>query len=250
MQNKFIWPISIIYLKKTKSTNKFAKKYLNKILLKFKNWIIIQSKHQTDGKGYSGSWCTENGKNLTFSLIFKPKKINIYNLYIINIIISNAIHKSLSKILNYPIWIKWPNDIIIDNKKIGGILIENNFIFDEIYISIIGIGINIKQKKFNIYWNASSLSNIFNIEFDLDYIINNIIFHIQNEYLLFINNVINIKRYYIKHLYLKNKISNFFFLKKKIFFYGIIKSINNKGHVLIEVNGKLKYFYQKEIKLL
>ncbi|WP_185877744.1 biotin--[acetyl-CoA-carboxylase] ligase [Blattabacterium cuenoti] len=248
MQIKFIWPINVFFLKETKSTNKFSKKYLDQILFYFKNWIIIKSEYQTNGKGQSGNWFSEYGKNLTFSLIFKPKKI--YDSYIINIIISNAIHKFLSKKLNYPVWIKWPNDIIINNKKIGGILIENNFISKKIYISIVGIGINIKQKKFNKNWNSTSLKNIFNnINFDINHILYNITFFIQKEYLLFITNGKNIiKQYYIHYLYLKDKMSNFFSFKEKISFCGVIKSIDKKGFLLIEVNGKLKSFYQKEIK--
>ncbi|WP_238784120.1 biotin--[acetyl-CoA-carboxylase] ligase [Blattabacterium cuenoti] len=193
-------------------------------------------------------------KNLTFSIVFKPiKTLHTKKIYIINVIVSNAIHKILSEYYNKKnkekIWIKWPNDIIVDDKKIGGILIENSLFSGKIYNIIIGIGLNIYQKKFQKKWNASSLKEIFNLNFDLDYLFYNIIYFIQKEYLLFIiYGEKFIREYYINHLYLKDKISIFYIYKTNNYILGIIRSITDKGFLVIESNKKFYFFFHKEIE--
>ncbi|WP_185872053.1 biotin--[acetyl-CoA-carboxylase] ligase [Blattabacterium cuenoti] len=244
---KFIWPIYLILLQKVNSTNQYARKYI----LKNINWLIIWSLNQNKGIGIGNNlWYTEKEKNLTFSIIFKP--INpFYNKYIINIITSNAIHKVLSKKNKKIFWIKWPNDIILFGKKIGGILIENSLFLKKIHTSIIGIGLNVYQTKFDKKWNASSLKEILNINIELDDLFYKIIFFIQKEYLLFIKYGENfIKKYYINHLYLKDKISIFYIYKTKNFIKGIIRSITNQGFLIIEFNNKFYFFSQKEIKFI
>ncbi|WP_185877218.1 biotin--[acetyl-CoA-carboxylase] ligase [Blattabacterium cuenoti] len=246
---KFIWPIDIIYLNKIDSTNKFARRYFNNFFYKNEKWIIIRSDNQTDGIGISGTWVSEYKKNLTFSIFFNPKNIYVYDGFILNIITSNAIHKVLSKKINNIVYIKWPNDIIINNKKVGGILIENRISFKKINSTIIGIGINIKQNKFNPNWNASSLNMILNINFELDLIFFEIIFFIQKEYFNYLNNK-HIQKYFIENLYLKNKIFKFFSYKHNYILSGVIKSVTNKGFLLVESNSKKYLFWQKDIKFL
>ncbi|WP_185864876.1 biotin--[acetyl-CoA-carboxylase] ligase [Blattabacterium cuenoti] len=248
----FIWPIKIIYLKEVDSTNKFAKLYIKQKLYStiLNEWIVIFSRKQFKGLGKKGFWLSECNKNITFSIIFNPKNILIKNIFLINIIISNAIHKILYAEINYPIWIKWPNDIIIKNKKIGGILIENYIRSNTIKFSIIGIGINVKQKIFNEKWNATSLEKIFNVKFDIDYLIFKLVFFIQKEYLIFLKfGTKIIKKYYIDNLYMKNITNNFFYPKKKLFVFGTIQSITDKGFLLIEINNKLHSFWQEDIIL-
>ncbi|BBA17335.1 biotin--[acetyl-CoA-carboxylase] ligase [Blattabacterium cuenoti] len=250
---KLIWPINVIILKEVNSTNQYAKKYIHNRY----NWIIILTMNQTKGIGMNKNlWYAEKGKNLTFSIVFKPIKIlYIKKIYIMNLIVSNAIHKTLSECYNRnnkeKIWIKWPNDIIINNKKIGGILIENSIFSKKIHTIVIGIGLNVFQKEFQKEWNASSLKEIFNPNFDLDYLFYKIIYYFQKEYLFFIiHGEKNIRDYYLNYLYLKDKTSIFYIYKTNSYISGIIRSITDQGFLVIESNKKLYFFYQKEIKYL
>ncbi|WP_185873688.1 biotin--[acetyl-CoA-carboxylase] ligase [Blattabacterium cuenoti] len=250
---KFIWPIYLILLKKVDSTNQYAKKNIIKYK---KNWTIILSFNQKNGKGFRNNyWITEKGKNLTFSIILQSLILPIHKGYIINVIISNAIHKIL---LNYNknFWIKWPNDIFFKKKKIGGILIENNIFYKKIHTFIIGIGLNVNQTDFDNKINASSLKKILKKQFNLKKLLNKIIFSIQKEYIFFKNyGEIFIRNYYINNLYLKDKISFFYIYssnyKKKII-SGIIRNITKTGNIVIELynNKKISFFSQKEIKLI
>ncbi len=253
----FIYPTKLIFLNSVKSTNTYAKKYYKKFSIQKKFWIIISSKKQINGYGRSGSWISDNNKNLTFSIIINIKNIYINDIYFINIIVCNSIHKIISKIIkstkNKKIncYIKWPNDIILNNKKISGILTESISSYNKIHAVIVGIGINILQKNFYFKLNATSLINIFNKKFNLRLLLYRIIFFIQSEYYLFENyNNKLIKKYYIKNLFLSEKKSVFFLIKKNIYIYGTIKNVTDSGYIIIEFNKKLFSFYQKEIKFI
>ncbi|WP_185851417.1 biotin--[acetyl-CoA-carboxylase] ligase [Blattabacterium cuenoti] len=265
---KFIWNIYLIFLKEIDSTNQYAKKNISM----FPNWTIVYAINQTHGKGVGNTyWYVEKGKNLTFSIILKSINLSIEKGYLINLLVSNAIHKTLinntlykiknpknyspSIIPSSYIWIKWPNDIILINEKIGGILIENTIFYKKIHTSIIGIGLNVNQIQFDKKLKASSLKKIFHRDFNLKKLFYDIIYSIQKEYSLLTNSPYGekiIRNYYINHLYRKNKIS-FFYVKKTII-HGIIQNITKQGHliiVIIENNKckKLSFFSQKEIQL-
>lgn len=214
--------------------------------------------HQTNGKGVGENfWETEKGKNLTFSIFLKSITLSIDKGYIMNMIISNAIHKSLFSYSKF-IWIKWPNDIILMNKKIGGILIENKVLYKKIHTTVVGIGLNVNQLEFYSKFQASSLKKILNKDFELEKLFYNIIYSIQKEYFLFtIHGESYIRNYYVSHLYMKDEIS-FFYIRKNIhceingYAKGIIRNITRKGNLVIEFNKNKKFFFfsQKEVQLI
>ncbi|AWU43660.1 biotin--[acetyl-CoA-carboxylase] ligase [Blattabacterium sp. (Cryptocercus kyebangensis)] len=249
---KFIWPIYLIFLQKVDSTNQYAKRNKSKYM---KNWTIIWSINQTNGKGVGKNhWDTEKGKNLTFSIFLNSIIFPIDKGYIINFIISNAIHKTLF-FYNKKIWIKWPNDIILMNKKIGGILIENNVFYKKIHTIIIGVGINVNQIKFDEKLQATSLKKILKKNFKLEKLFYKLIYSIQKEYFLFMTYGEKfIRNYYIDHLYMKDKISFFEIINNdhKKFTKGVIRNITKKGNLIIEFkkDRKLYSFSKKKIKLI
>ena len=121
---------------KVSSTNDIA---ITKIKQGFKAGIII-SETQTSGRGqYGKKWISSKG-NLFFSIFFKiNKKIKISRLVVSNL---RIIKKILSTYIKSKILIKKPNDIIVNRKKICGILNETLF-YNNLKFLIVGIGINI-----------------------------------------------------------------------------------------------------------
>ncbi len=128
------------------------------LVTKQKNGTIISAKNQTLGKGQKGNiWLTKKGKNLTFSILTYPR-LKPKHAFYLNIIAALAVQKALSD-LSISAKIKWPNDILVNKKKIGGILIENQINSEIITQSIIGIGLNVNQSKFASELNATSILN-------------------------------------------------------------------------------------------
>jgi len=151
MINKF----HIIELDSIDSTNNYLSKLNN--TTKLSNGTVILAYNQTNGRGQRGNtWSTIPHQNLTFSLFYTPDDLKIDHVFLISMATANAIHQYLaSKQLQSTI--KWPNDILVDKKKIAGILIENTIQQTNIHSSIIGIGLNINQTEFEEGIKATSL---------------------------------------------------------------------------------------------
>ncbi|MFH1479593.1 MAG: biotin--[acetyl-CoA-carboxylase] ligase [Candidatus Omnitrophota bacterium] len=122
-----------------------------------KNGSIVIAEYQSKGRGRLGrKWISPRGKGAYFSVILRPD-ILPREISLITLISSLAIAKSIREYVNLPALIKWPNDILINNSKICGILTEMNGETDKINFVIIGIGININTKKDLLPEGASSI---------------------------------------------------------------------------------------------
>lgn len=139
---------NIIRLKTVDSTNTYAASLLASA--KVEEGTIVWSKEQTSGKGQGENrWLSEPGKNLTFSWILFPRFLPPEHQFLLNKTISLGVCDYI-KTLNLQIFplIKWPNDIYLEHKKVGGILINNTISGDRFEWSIVGIGLNINQMYF------------------------------------------------------------------------------------------------------
>ena len=115
---------NIIKLDAISSTNEFLKKKCKSS--KCKDGEIIWAKDQTNGKGQSlNKWLSQRGKSLTVSVYKEFDQLRTSNAFVLNACITLSIVNVLKKIGLNEVSIKWPNDIMAGNKKIGGILIEN-----------------------------------------------------------------------------------------------------------------------------
>ena len=115
---------NIIKLDAISSTNDYLKKKYKSN--NCKDGDIIWTKEQTHGKGQrENKWISQKGKSLTISVYKEFDKFKVSNSFVLNALISTSIVKTLDKIGLKKIRIKWPNDIMSGNKKLGGILIEN-----------------------------------------------------------------------------------------------------------------------------
>ena len=153
--------MKLIKLNAIDSTNEYIKK--NRDFLSEKELCVITF-NQTEGKGQRGNtWVSEPGSNLCISLYFSDLNISFNDQFNLNMLVSLKIIDILNSLFLKNLKIKWPNDILAENKKISGILIEtfskNNIIKD----LIIGIGINVNQGDFNDLINATSMSLIMKI---------------------------------------------------------------------------------------
>ncbi len=109
---------------------------------------IILTQWQSQGRGQRGnSWNSNAGENLMFSLVIEPTHIKVYEQFMVSIIGALASSDALRE-LGLDCKLKWPNDLYVGDKKIGGILIEHCSMGENLSRSIIGIGINVLQQTF------------------------------------------------------------------------------------------------------
>ena len=156
------------------STNNYAAKLLDKT--KNVDGTVIMAYFQSEGKGQrDASWQSEPGANLLFSAIVDVSFLTNKTYFLLSKIVAIAINETIEEITNNNSFIKWPNDIIIDNKKIAGILIENIWKGSKLDTAIIGVGLNVNQINFNDNKNITSLSLLTSKTYILKDLLNNIL---------------------------------------------------------------------------
>lgn len=242
--------MQIIKLDAIDSTNDFLKGLSNDISIK--NYTIVTAETQTNGRGQMGAkWYSESGKNLICSVLVKNILNNINEIFNLNVAISIALCNAL-KDFNIPdVSIKWPNDIMSDNKKVAGILIENLIKSDNSIFSIIGFGLNVNQTNFENLPNASSLKNILQQDFDRNEILVKIIESIKaNIEILQNNNAEQLWQTYNDNIFKKSKLMPFE-NKTQQKFMGIIQNVAHSGKlVLLLEDDIIQEFDIKEITMI
>lgn len=231
------------------STNDYLKQLSKKN--KLENFTTVIANEQTNGRGQMGSsWVSDAGKNITMSILVSDLKYSSSTIFDWNVIVSLAVAKALEE-ANVPnISIKWPNDIMADSKKVGGILIENSLKQDESFDSIIGIGINVNQENFNDLPKATSLKNKTNKTYNVTEISEKIALNIQAYYLLKDDMLPIFWQNYHQRLFRKG-IPTTFEDQKGNRFMGIIQSITRDGKLqLILENDTVAKYSLKEIQML
>jgi len=216
------------------------------------NWTIVSAEYQTTGRGQLDTkWVSEKGKNLIFSVLIKYNSLKIQDQFFLNCAVSLGIYNALLPYDLPKLKIKWPNDIMADNKKIGGILIENSLKSDLIYQSIIGIGLNVNQDDFLAYpFKAISIKNLTGTLLDRSILLDKIIKSIK-KYIAYLNDkeFAFLHKEYEKALFRINKTHRF--QSKDKIFSGKIIGVAKDGKIQIEDENKLiKKFYFKEVEFL
>ncbi|MCU7939940.1 MAG: biotin--[acetyl-CoA-carboxylase] ligase [gamma proteobacterium symbiont of Bathyaustriella thionipta] len=139
------------------------------------NYTVLLAESQTDGRGRrEKKWVSPIGENIYLSIKFKL--INPANIHFLPLIAAVSICKSLIKLGINNCQIKWPNDLYIDNKKLGGILVESRYNVDSGHIIIVGIGLNINMNSNQeIDQSWTSLFNITRVLFDRNIIVSTLL---------------------------------------------------------------------------
>lgn len=140
---------NLIVLEEVTSTNDYLKELLSNIK-PLPEATAIMATHQVKGKGQRGNvWLSKPAETLAISFALYPKDFSIEQSFNLNMLVCLGIQQWASTLLP-DVQIKWPNDIYVGGKKLGGVLIENQLSGSHIRSSVIGIGLNIKQQAFPI----------------------------------------------------------------------------------------------------
>jgi len=241
--------MKLIKLDAIDSTNEFLKGLSNKENLE--NFTVVTAENQTKGKGQMGAvWVSEKAKNLIMSIFIKNQSLEINSIFNLNVAVTTGVIEAL-KFYNIPsLSLKWPNDIMSYNFKIGGILIENSIKSDGSISSIIGLGLNVNQTNFENLPKASSLALVSNSTFDKEELLLKIVQEIKQNLIVLKSDPDSLWKNYTENLFKKGKPMAF---KDNMGnkFMGIIQgvSINGKLQVLLEDDSIVEYDI-KEIEML
>lgn len=237
----------VIRLKELDSTNNYMKSLVRE--KQPEEGSVVITDFQTGGRGQMGNgWNSERGRNLLFSLLIYPEDVPANEQFIISRIASLAVKNTLDQFTD-DIRIKWPNDIYWKDKKIAGMLIENDVQGRNITNSVIGIGININQELFpEELPNPVSLKQIVGSEQDRDYILDTFI----REFFLLYRELQKgdtraIEDEYMLDLYRIN--DYYWFNDKNGRFKAMIKEVLPSGHLVLKTleNGEERIYAFKEV---
>lgn len=253
METLFIGKNSL-FLHEVQSTNTYAMNLLRNV-----NPIegtVVFTDHQTQGKGQRGAvWTSKIGQNITTSIILKPHFLALNNTFYLSKISALAVYDVLTDILpnsQYDIKIKWPNDILVNKKKIAGVLIENNFTNNIIQYSVIGIGLNVNQEEFGDFERlATSLKMLLNKDFDRNEVMKLIFWKLEKWYLKLKEQKYDfIDEHYLKYLFGLNE-SLLFEDTTKNTFNAKLTGVSTSGKLRLELSDlEIKEFDIKEVKFL
>ncbi|MEN9980589.1 MAG: hypothetical protein RL542_376 [Bacteroidota bacterium] len=241
--------MKLIKLNAIDSTNEFLKGLSNKEDLE--NFTVVTAENQTKGKGQMGAvWNSEVGKNLIMSVLVKDFLSEINEIFNLNIAVATAVITALKK-QNIPsLSIKWPNDILSANKKIGGILIENSIKSDGTILSIVGLGLNVNQTNFEGLPKASSLAVVVGHELNKEELLSAIVSQLEANVEESKQNPTSLRQQFVDLLFKKGEPMPFTNQKEEKFM-GIIQGISPVGRlqVLLE-DDSVAEFDIKEIQML
>ena len=226
------------------STNNYTAR--PEIQPKLQHKTVIMAEHQTGGKGQFGNdWESEKGKNLLISIFLKPN-LMVKDQFLLNCAATLAVKDTVSYFLPVSASIKWPNDIFVDHVKIAGILIENSVFGSSINRSIVGIGLNINQTKFDT-GSYSSFKLINDKENDINRVLEYLLFCFNTYYEQIADPDFSLQEEFDRHLYQKNELRNFKTNDAKKF-KAKITGTNSEGKlILVLENGDERFFNHKEV---
>ena len=212
---------------------------------------IVWAQYQTNGRGQSGTWISEPGLNLLFSLLLVPTNLAVSDGFILSQANALALRDTLLGYID-DVSIKWPNDIYAHHRKIAGTLIENQLQGKFIRRSVIGTGININQTHFpdGLAAPATSIALETGIFIPPEEVLN----HFEQNFKTYSQDIQSgrydrIRNLYHRFLYLRGQRHWFADIEGR--FTGIIQGVEPNGRLIIrDIHGKERHYAFKDVKMV
>lgn len=221
---------------------------------KAQEFYTVVTEYQSFGKGQRGNtWESEEGKNLLFSMVVYPTALEANKQFFLSMLTAVSIVDALSKYTD-GFSIKWPNDIYWKDRKIAGILIENELQGKYITQSIIGVGLNINQDSFQSDApNPVSLKQIIGVEINRIELFQKILHGLVASYRLLEENFeemsATLRILYLRSLYRRN--GYYPYQDAGGTFMAQFEHIDPSGHLYLQdEQGQIRRYAFKEIEYI
>jgi len=229
---------SRIFLPYTDSTNSYAMQLLKNV--NPAEGTVVFTSDQRNGRGQrDNTWTARPMRHITASFIFRPNFLATDALHGLMMVAALGTHDTLTHYLQnsqYDIKIKWPNDILVNNRKIAGILIENNVTPSRIQWSVVGIGINVNEADMGLD-TATSIQALTGLTTPLDVLLNVLCERLEKYYLMLrANKLDQLKQLYLSHFYEIGKTRIFY--KDNQSFKFTIKGISADGLLWLQTEAE------------
>jgi BirA family biotin operon repressor/biotin-[acetyl-CoA-carboxylase] ligase len=168
----------ITFLTEVDSTNNEAARHLQEA----PHGAVWAAAFQQAGRGQrENRWESEAGKNLLFSVLFRPVRFRAETQFLLSQAVSLGVCAYLRQ-EGLPALVKWPNDIYVGEKKIAGLLLEHHVCGEYISATIAGVGLNVNQRQFAQAPQATSMGVVMEKEYDLRTVLQELLAAISHYY--------------------------------------------------------------------
>lgn len=243
---------TLIKLDSIESTNNYAEQLCTNSTPN--HGTVITTQFQGAGKGQIGrKWHSSAGNNVLMSVIVRPNFLAISHQFYLSMTVALAARDVIQDYIKHKkVYIKWPNDIYVEHKKIAGILMQSALMHKEIKHCIIGIGINVNEIDFpKDIPNPTSLLLETNNNIIVDVVIDQLLRKLNEGYsMLAANKLELLKNAYQDHLYLKDASTYFKVNDSGETFEGKILGVTNEGKLRILIQDREEHFVMNTLRYL
>lgn len=217
-----------------------------------KPFTAISAEFQTAGVGQIGStWVSDPGQNVLMSIIIYPEFINVSESFKLQFLASLTCVDVLTPFIDgNRLSVKWPNDVLVDQRKIAGVLIRNIFMGSSIRSSVIGFGLNVNQTTFpDLSRPVTSMKLIAGKDFDVKEIRLTLYQKFKSLYKL-LEDGKSLKELYMSMLFGTEETFSFYDMRDQRYKKGDIQDVLGSGHLVVKVGKDIEKYDFKEIKFL
>ncbi len=243
-------PFTILSYSQLDSTNEEALRLIANG--KAGEFMVVQAEEQTAGRGAGkNQWESRAGRNLTFSIILRPRFLPPARQFVLTQMISLALWNVAARRLDKKaLFIKWPNDLWYKDKKLAGVLVQNRINGNLLDFSVLGIGLNVNQKSFvSDAPNPASLIHFTGKEETVSALLSEILRQVEVLYRKIHSDISSLNALYLKKLYRMNQQAVYADAHGR--FTAMITGVDSYGRLLLlDSNGNLRTYGFKEVRFL
>ena len=213
--------------------------------------VVVFAEQQTAGRGRMGrSWLSQPEENLTFSVLLRPRipveAINLLPLYV-----AIAVAQAIENLTGLHVECKWPNDLLIEKKKVAGILIEGSMRQNQLDYVVIGLGVNVNQLQFGngLLQKATSLRLETGREFDRARLLREILHSLETHYVQAAENEFkSVVPFWMSRTSMINK--SIVVSQGGDVIAVIVKGLSSEGGLILQTNGKTQTMFAGDVTIL
>lgn len=166
----------VTILSSVDSTNNYVAKAID--AGEYEEGTAIMAHFQTAGRGQRGSsWQSATGENLTFSFGLRVENLPVHQQFTLSKAVALALYEAVEEMIGSAPSIKWPNDLLLEGKKLGGVLIEFKSVPEK--YAVIGVGLNVNQMDFDEAFKATSLARELGHKLGIEVCLQSILRHLN-----------------------------------------------------------------------